>query len=255
MKKTSTLSIVLIVFFVFYNTGYSLDKEDKNHINNFITAIKNNDKNKLTKFFRYPVYRPSPIPNIETSSELLQRFDEVFDSKFINIITNSDITSDWKSMGSHGIIFQSGLIWLNFSGKVITINYQSEFEKNKLNQLIKVQKNKSHSSLRTYENTELELITKKFRIRIDHMGSSNYRYAIWPVKKSFIDKPDLILNNGKWFSYGSGGDYYFEFKNGIYIYKCFIYAVGTENSPLGELKVYKNNKVILSQQLTKIISY
>ena len=61
------------------------------------------------------------------------------------------------------------------------------------------------------------------------------------------EKPDLIVNNGRWEPDGSGGNHRYVFVNGRYKYECWINVLGTNETPPADLKVYKNNKEIVAQ--------
>jgi hypothetical protein len=79
------------------------------------------------------------------------------------------------------------------------------------------------------------------------MGNNNYRYASWSIKQKMSEKPDLVITNGKWIPDGSGGNSYFDFKKGDYLYRCYIIVLGTNDSPPATLTISQNNKKILEQ--------
>ena len=138
-------------------------------------------------------------------------------------------------------------LWIDTDGKIITINYQSQIEKNLKNKLIAAGKVKLHPSIAKFKAPEYILETSKFRIRIDDLGNDNYRYASWSIKQKMSEKPDLVITNGKWIPDGSGGNSYFDFKKGDYLYQCYIIVLGTSDSPPASLTITQNGKEILSQ--------
>lgn len=226
-------------------------KHYKESVKRFIDCIKKNDRIELSKMVHYPLHRRSPIPSIRTSDEFLKRFDEVFDKKLIDTISKSDIDRDWEIYyvrGNHEAALTNGTIWIEYDGRLGAINYESEIEKKKRQELLEADRNSLHSSLKDFIKPVLEWKTKKFRIRIDrltdyNMGNSGdkYRYAAWPINKLPSDKPDLIITNGKCIPDGSGGNHHYEFRKGIYLYRCNVEVLRSWDDPPGRLEVYKQD--------------
>jgi hypothetical protein len=104
-------------------------------------------------------------------------------------------------------------------------------------------------SLREFEQPVLIGETDKFIVRIDDLGNLGYRYAVWPKGSQQSSKPELILNKGEIVFDGSGGNYYFNFKNGNYLYKVNVIIMGTVEDPPGLLEIYKSDKLILTQKI------
>jgi len=150
-------------------------------------------------------------------------------------------------------MFKDGMLWLDANGKITAINYQTEKEKKERARLIEAGKRNLHVSLQQYLEPVLEWKTKDYRIRIDRTSKVRYRYAVWPIQKATGEKPDLILDNGKLFFDGSGGNHHYDFKSGVVLYRCSVNIIGADDTPPGDLEVYKNNKVILSQPVIEVI--
>ena len=219
----------------------------------FIKIINSNDRNKIADVIVYPLRREVPLPSLETKSQFLQHFDEVFDEQLLKAIASSNIASDWANMGWRGIMFRDGILWLDDNGKITSINYLTEQAKSERARLIDSERKKLHSSLRQFIEPVLEWKTKDYRVRIDRINESKFRYAAWSALKITTEKPDIILENGTLFFDGSGGNHYYDFRTGVYLYRCLVNEIGTEDTPPGELEVYKNNKVILRQPATEVI--
>ncbi|WP_428230767.1 hypothetical protein [Flavobacterium sp.] len=151
-------------------------------------------------------------------------------------------------MGWRGIMLGSGDIWIDTDGRLISINYQSQYEKELKDKLITGKKGKLNSALTNFKKPVCILETSKFRIRIDDLGNDSYRYASWSLKQSMSEKPDLVLNNGKFIQEGTGGNHSFEFKKGNYIYTCYIIVLGEKNTPPARLVISQNGKEILNQE-------
>jgi hypothetical protein len=256
MRKRLVTTLCLLIIIIFPNYGFSLDQKYHDGVQHFIDCIKNNDKNRVIKLASFPYYnfkRKFPLPSIKTAEEFLQRYDEIFDKNFIEIISSSEIDKDWKTANAGGygaIMLKNGMLWLDTRGNLISINYESDIEKRKRLTLIDVEKKKLYISLQTFLEPVLDWKTKNYYLRIDKLAEWKYRYAVWPVDKSPNEKPDLILNNGEYLPEGGGTNY--DFNNGIYKYRCAVIQIGTDEDPPGYLEVYKNEKLIFSEPVVEV---
>lgn len=214
-------------------------------VSNFINGVKCQNREKLASMTAFPLKRKYPLPDIKDKQDLLKRFDEVFDKQLIKMINSSRPETDWYSVGWRGICLQSGAVWIDYDGRLRAITYQSLAEKNKSARLIKTEKISLHPSIRTFKEPKLILKTAKYKIRIDDMGSQNYRYASWSLKNNMSDKPDLIITNGHWIPEGSGGSYRYDFQKGDYRYECTVMDL-KEGSGASYLTVYKGDQKILN---------
>ncbi|GIU26717.1 hypothetical protein TUM4637_13430 [Shewanella hafniensis] len=229
----------------------ALPKEYIPLVQGLIDAAKANDPEAIAKRVAYPLKREYPIPAIQNTQEMIARFDQVFDPNLLEQIAHSKIEADWQTMGWRGIMLGSGVVWLDFDGKIIAINYQTPVEAKLKAELIAKQQTGLHASVREFVSPELTWETAKFTIRVDNMGNNQYRYAAWAKGKSLSEKPDLVLNKGKLVLDGSGGNHSFQFRSGPYQYHCYVTVLGTSDSPPGELVVYKNDQEILKQAVIK----
>lgn len=220
-------------------------------VQGLIDAAKANDLEAIAKRVAYPLKREYPIPAIQNTQEMIARFDQVFDPKLLEQIAHSKIEADWQTMGWRGIMLGSGVVWLDFDGKIIAINYQTPVEAKLKAELIAKQQTALHPSVSEFVSPALSWETAKFTIRVDDMGNSQYRYAAWAKGKSLSDKPDLVLNKGKLVFDGSGGNHSYQFRSGPYQYYCYVTVLGGSDSPLGELVVFKNDQEILTQAVIK----
>lgn len=214
----------------------------------FINCIKNDDFKTLSSLISYPLKRAYPIPSIKDSAELRTRFSEVFDDSLIALIVHSDVKKDWEEMGWRGIMLASGAVWIQFDGTVTAVNYQSKVEEKMQTELIEKDRKSLHTSLQEFAAPDLIMETSKFRVRIDEMPDGTYRYASWGINKQMSDQPDLILKNGMLEFDGSGGNHHFVFKNKNYDYICWIFLLGSKETPDARLEVLAGEKVILNQE-------
>ena len=245
MKKT--VALIIICFNLTLLSGQDLSIKNQKIVRNFIETVKTKNKDKICSLVRYPLTREYPIPEVKNKNELLKRFDEVFDIKLVNLIVKSKVNTDWSDVGWRGIMLLDGEVWLDFDGKLIGVNYQSQFEKKKKEELIKIQRNSLHESLRVFKSPVCILETSKYRIRIDEMGNNKFRYASWRLQQNISEKPEMLLLDGKVEFDGSGGNHSYIFKSGKYKYECGIVEMGEDGAPPAYLAVTKGEKVIMSQ--------
>ncbi|WP_196888330.1 hypothetical protein [Aureivirga sp. CE67] len=251
MKKHYLFVLLLIVTTKFFAQG--LEKNQQEMVKTFIDYIENKDVNKLKKIVRYPLRRAKPLSAIKNESEFKRKFKEIFDQDFMNMIVNSDINKDWSQVGSNGIMFKNGALWLGLNGNLIAVNYQSKKGDKKVAKISKKSSRKVHESLKVFKKPILVMETKKFRVRVDQLENGTYRYASWPLDSKMTDKPSLVLKNGRLIPDGSGGNHKYKFTNVDYTYECYINELGTNDSPDAYLMVFRGRKEILSQD-AKIVS-
>lgn len=250
-KKILIILVILLTSFKQYY-GQELKKEYQILVSNFIDCIKADNKEKVADLATFPFKREYPIPSIKNKQEFIRRYNEIFDDSLKQIIIKSNPARNWADMGWRGIMLNQGDVWLDFDGSLSWINYQSKFEKTLLNELIAKDKNSIYPSLSKFYLPICILETSKFRIRIDDLGNDRIRYTSWPIKKPMSSKPDLVLDNGQYIPDGTGGNHSYQFKNGDYIYECFISVMGEEDAPPAVLTIFKGNKEILNQNATII---
>ncbi len=222
-------------------------------VKGFIETIKSRDRSAIAKRVVYPLHRKVPLSTIRTPEQFLRHFDEILDEQLLKAISDSRVTEDWGAVGSRGIMFGSGTLWLDEHGKILAVNYQTEKGMNERARLIKSARRNLYPSIRQFLEPVLEWKTRDYRIRIDLIGENRYRYAVWPVGKTTAEKPDLILNDGEIVYDGSGGNHHYAFKKGAYLYRCDVHVIGPDNMLPGNLTVYRNNTIIVSQPVLEVI--
>lgn len=98
-------------------------------IKKFISAIKSRDKNLISNYINYPFFLQTSIPPIRNKEEFIEKFDLLFDDYLLNEIVNKP--EEWQKMGTKGIIFKDGDLWLDIDGsKIISINYRTKKQEN-----------------------------------------------------------------------------------------------------------------------------
>ncbi|MDQ9091038.1 hypothetical protein RC083_05450 [Pseudoalteromonas haloplanktis] len=247
MKLLSYILLCLSLFFASHT--FALEQQYHQNISSIIAAFKADDKTAVAALVSYPLKRSYPVPAINNEAELVERFDDVFDETLIKQIANSNIDTDWDKVGWRGIMLNSGLVWVDTDGKIIGVNYQTAKEQLLVKNLIAADKQALHPSLNNFDKPVLKWQTAKYRMRIDDLGDNNYRYASWHIDKKTSDKPDSVLFNGEMNFEGSGGNHSYTFKNGRYRYVLQVSVIGCENSPPGWLEVYKDDELLLSEDV------
>lgn len=244
------LIFAFIVTHLLVSNTNALEQKYVNAVEPIIKVFQNNDKKSLSNLIVYPLNRIKPLPPIKNKIDFIDRFEDVFDENIIQLVSNSSIEKDWHSVGYRGIMLENGLLWLNEKGKIRALNYETIAEKKLRDIIILKQKNTLHKSIRNFKNPILEWETKKFHLRVDDMGSDDYRYTSWSINKSPSETPSLILYGGVRKFEGSGGNHSYIFTNGKHSYHCSVNVLGADDTP-GSFSVYKGKKLLLSEVVIK----
>lgn len=218
--------------------------KEKKFVLNFINTIKTKNKSNISNLISYPLRFDVPVPPIENNKEFVERFDEVFDSKTLELIASSDIEKDWSRVGWRGVMLDNGTIWLDDNGKLTAITYRTKAQTIARQKIISKQKNSLHESVREFREPVGDWQTNKFHIRIDQLENGKYRYVAWKINLPTSEVPSLVISDGRYVELESGSagvtSSYYSFKNGPYEYR----VVSDEDL---YLEVLKNNKKILTE--------
>lgn len=252
MKYLNYILLCLSLFFT--SNTFALEQKYHESVLPVITAFKTHDKTAIAAHIRYPLKRRYPLTDIKNEAEFITSFDEVFDDELVTIIGSSNINTDWDSVGWRGIMLNNGVMWVDTDGKVIAVNTQNTTEQAHAEKLIAQNKQSLHSSIKTFQKPILDWDTAKYRVRIDDLGDGNFRYASWSIDKSPSDKPNIVLFNGEIKFSGSGGNHSYTFENGRYSYVLQVTVIGCDTSPPGWLKVYKGDKLLLSDAVISAVN-
>jgi len=192
----------------------------------------------------------------------LNRYDDVVDQTLINIITSSNIHTDWDSVGWRGVILNNGIVALDPEGNIIEINYHSPKEQALINGS-KTQAKAKGSLGRNIVNPNnflVEITTEHMHIRVDSLddaqGSNEgkLRYSAWSGNKNVLETPDIVLNNGRVFT-NNGRNQRYVFNNGTYQYQLNVSSLGIDEPPTGTLEVFKNGQFLKREIATKVVNY
>ncbi len=224
-----------------------LKAEDQVGVAAFISNVKAGRKETIASRTYYPLRRKYPLHDIKNKREFLQRYDELFDSKLVDMITKSSPDKDWSQVGWRGIMLHDGQVWLDDDGKLVAVNYESKVEERKRMALIEADRRRLYPGVRQFKEPVCILETSKYRVRIDEMADGAFRYTSWPRAKAMSEKPDLIIEHGEFVPEGSGGDHSYQFKNEGYVYHCRINVMTDDKSPDAVLEIEKGGHTVLSQ--------
>ena len=97
-------------------------------IRKVINTIKGGSEKKIASLVKYPLAMSYPVPDINNEEEFIERFDEVFDEAILEKIASSSI-DDWNTVGWRGIMFDLGMVWLDYDGFIKGINYETSIAK------------------------------------------------------------------------------------------------------------------------------
>ncbi|MCF3109233.1 hypothetical protein LL912_10625 [Niabella sp. CC-SYL272] len=213
-------------------------------VEKLVRAASAGDKRQIATAVVYPLRRTYPLADVKSKAELLIRFDTVFDDELLHRIARSKM-DDWSAVGWRGLMLDNGILWMNDTGGITTINYQSEKEKILLERAIQKDKQQLPPSLQQFVAPLYKIVTNRYRIRIDELAGGQWRYACWSLK-SRKQEPDLVLCNGVFEAQGSGGNHTITFANNLYRYMVAINRLGTRETPEAVLTVYKGATPLLN---------
>ena len=157
-------------------------------------------------------------------------------------------------MGWRGIMLDQGALWMaNSDGMITALNHQSMAEKKIRAKLITNDRARLHSSLRVYAEPQNLFTTENYLIRIDELQDGMFRYASWKKGSQLTSAPEIILNNGRVTTSGSGGNHHITFQNGMYQYTIFRQHIREEGAPEILLEVKKNGETILQEEGASVV--
>ena len=197
--KHSIFSIFIILMFALQikaQTNDSIPQWRQDQINKIVDLIKNDDFSGLSELIKYPLKRPQPIPDIHNKDSFMLYCSTLFDDNFKQKLINAKFTPDNTINRNDDFGLFYGYIWLNKTGKIIALNYNSDKELLLQKTLTEQAKSSINSSVKKWKTNIIVCKSDKFLFRIDLLDDNTLRYASWSLPKSISDKPDLVLLNG-----------------------------------------------------------
>ncbi len=254
IKITKLLPYSLLLLSLFTNQAFAVEEKDVAKVQNVIEAFKSGNMASIAKMVSYPLFTESNSMPINNPYEFVSRFDEVFDQNLLKSIISSDARIDWNTVGWRGIMLFDGDVWLDHDGYILSVKPSKIYAANKNANRSKVLtrgRSALHRSISNYAQSVLEWKTNHYHVRVDDMGNGSLRYASWPVNSSTINKPDIVLSNGRKEVDTTGRNHRYVFNNGNFSYHLNVNANGDQ--PSGLLEVFHGNQRYLRDNVREII--
>jgi len=119
------------------------------NIRPIVQSIAKGDAKRLASLTNYPIERKYPLRNINNATEMIERFDQIFDKNFRDRMKSSR-ASDWHSYGWRGYCLGDDMaLWVYDS--LYIIDYYSAQEQALYEQLAKKEMASLHKSLQSGE--------------------------------------------------------------------------------------------------------
>ncbi|MCJ8289501.1 MAG: hypothetical protein HRT58_07530 [Crocinitomicaceae bacterium] len=248
MKNLIKNSALILLLFVSMNgVAQTLSEEQNAGVTKFIEHVNDRNWEELSESISYPLRRKYPVPAIENKADFIKRHNELFDDNLISMIANSSIENNWSEVGWRGIMLEDGEIWLDGVGNLIGINYQTAAEKTIETELIEADRASLPVFFQDFDRPILQMDTEKFFIRIDQMKDESFRFIGWigGVRNPNSD-PIEIIEEGILEHQGTGGNLTYTFVSDFGKFVCSINVMTEGNSPVGELEIYRDEKLFRS---------
>lgn len=169
-----------------------------------LEAIANGDKQMFAKMVSYPLYRPYPLPDIETEDQMVRYFDTLFDKQFRQQVAKLDSNS-WDIVGWRGCMILDGEIWDALPR--IYVNHSSPLEQRYAEYLRKKDMSRLHLSLRgnwepyccyyldgsDYPNFEYSFARVDVSTDQNPETEPSFRVAIFKKGTKASDTPAIVL--------------------------------------------------------------
>lgn len=237
-------SIFVLLLFVSFN-GLAKDLTDaqKKAISTFISLVDNRDWIGISETISYPFKRTHPLEDIGTKEDFLSKQNELFDDSLINLITNSHPDSNWHVIGTKGLRFMKGEVWLDNTGALIGVEYQTEMTKSMESEMIRADREALPVFLQEYDRPVLTMDAGKWVIRIDLVKGMSYRFVGWIQGNRNPNRDAVeIIFNGFLEYQGAGGNHTYTFTNDLGTFVCYINETREEGQPEGELVLFRDGK-------------
>ncbi|MEL6973249.1 MAG: hypothetical protein AAFZ63_08610 [Bacteroidota bacterium] len=221
-----------------------LGDREREDIRSIVDLFREKNVAKIADRIDFPLYRQDPIPPVK-EEEFKQRFSEVFDEVLIERIATSSI-DQWSKMAWRGCMLDDGAVWIDPTGNITAVNYQSDFERELRKDLIAEHEGPLPPSLKRIVSPTYRIKTQDYVIRIDKRADRTYRYTSWKRSEKEPFKAELMLDGGEAHQ-GSRGSQVITFTNDNYTYRIHCYAIGTPDTPNAILEIEKDGQILLTQ--------
>lgn len=178
---------------------YKLSDNDElmAHFQSIRNAIVRGDATAFASLVHYPIVRDYPLRWIEDSSQLVSWF-KTFDDDSLKNMFKDIKPQDWECDGWRGYTIGNGDFWDD--GAVYQINYYSNAELEKKEELIKEELSTLDPSLRQKDIIPFKCFydgNSHYVLRLDRIGdwgSDKFRMCVYKDYHKLRNKPDLVLD-------------------------------------------------------------
>lgn len=200
------------------------------------------DKEAVAQQIHYPILIKYPL-EIRNEAELLEHWDLIFDDKLVSRITDSSI-SDWSRVGWRGVMLDNGAVWVNEgSGKIRTTVYTTDKAQRLFEAFTENLKKKLHPSVAEYGTNKMDLISTRYRLRMDWLDDDVLRLALWESGKDISNEPKVVLMSDDWRYEGSAGYFYATFRKDGLRYEYTPYG---KHLPM--LSIYQGDELCYQEE-------
>jgi len=213
------LHTVVFIFLISDCRAQRVPPEIVKSYHRIVRLIRENKANELAAMVQYPLKRKNPLPDIANAKQFIANYNILFGDEFrkkLKLYNDSDIFEHNVGYGLVGGPF-NGDMWVDESGKITGITYNSAKQIELMNQITKKIQRQIYPGVNTWKENILVCKSAKLLIRID-WTDKGLRYVCWTKGRPTSEKPDLILYNGTEEAQGTMGGWTWTFKNGDWTY-------------------------------------
>jgi hypothetical protein len=241
------LLTLLLVNSPVFSEGSVSENKFQSEIQQVINVFQSYDKDSIANLIYYPLEMRHPVSDISNKSEMIKRFNEVFDEALLERLSTSKV-SDWEYMGWRGIMFDNGTAWIDEDGRILSINHQTKKQKILRKAIVEADKKSLHSSVKDYKRAIHKINIKQGVVRVDEISDANYRLSIWFNGRPIIDEPNVRIENGKVRREGSAGSTHYTFNKDHYKYEFGNPMIGSEANPaIPYLEIHAGDSLIFDE--------
>src|SRR5699024_4788359 len=89
----------------------------------------------LDNYIEYHLRRAYTIPSISNKILFVNRYESLFDNRLQKLILVAPLNR-WTPVGRRGIMLYNGMVWLDYNGKIMAVNYESRTEQARQKKLL-----------------------------------------------------------------------------------------------------------------------
>lgn len=215
------LALVAVLFLAAPTQGQSgdpLSKLQQENLDRIVDMLKNGQVKSLSQWVNYPLRRDNPIPDISNAQEFTLYYPILFDPVFREKLSATTFTTENTISRSGMLGLFNGDLWMDYDGRIVSVNYSSEAEK-KLHKMLEAEEAKKlHKSVRDYDSNIMNCRCGNDLVRLDYMDDGEVRFALWWNGAEMSTEPGVLVKGGVTEAHGSMGGVVYKFSGGEYDY-------------------------------------